>query len=77
MTFEYITHVKCIKGYVSPSVPLMKEGGIYLVGVRNHPLFGYCYYLLDSESKWTTNYYIVRDSRYFKEITNSIEYVLN
>jgi len=77
MTFEYITHVKCIKGYESPDDRTLKEGGIYLVGVRNHPLYGYCYYLLDSESKWTTNYYTERDSHHFEEITNSIEYVLN
>jgi hypothetical protein len=75
MNFEYITHVRCLRDYGNESP--MKAEGIYLVGVRNHPLFGYCYYLLDSESNWTTNYFIERDSAFFEEITNSIEYVLS
>ena len=74
--FDYTTRILCLCDYVKSDERPLKKGNTYPVGVRVHPLFGPCYYLLDDDGKWTTGYFMEQDSYHFKEVPNTVDYIL-
>lgn len=88
MQFEYKTHILCIEDYPSPNNPThfdkyktkikkFEKGKTYHVGVRKHPLIGLCYYELQEDGESVTGYFIEKNKRLFKEINNSIHFIIN
>ncbi len=76
MQFEYKTRILCIRDYPSPNKNKFELGKTYYVGVRNHPMVGYCYYELQEDGHSITGYYIERLPGLFKEINNSTDFIL-
>jgi hypothetical protein len=77
MKFEYKTHILCIEDYISPNKNnKFQKGETYYVGLRNHPLFGLCYYELQEDGESVTGYFIEKDKRLFKEIKNATQFIL-
>jgi hypothetical protein len=73
--FDYKTRILVLEDYPSPNNKKLTKGNTYPVGVRKHPLFGDCYYLLNHKEEWMNGYFIEKDPRLFKEIQNSVSFI--
>jgi hypothetical protein len=77
MKFEYKTHILCTRDFPSPNEIKFTKGNTYYVGLRKHPLFGDVYYELQEDGHSVTGYFIEKDKRLFKEITNTTHFIMS
>ena len=90
MEFRYKTYIKCLKEYPSPNVESpnkyashssfhFKKGETYYVGVRqNRITHRDTYHLLDEKgNKIKDGYFIEKDERLFKELSNAAHFIID